>query len=93
MLDHPAYPTAAQLHAEADTDRLVAAQCAAANRLTEILSVAVAQVRTIDFPLGAPAQGYDPDDILALLRDMTPDLRVMIPRWRDAAVARVGEAV
>ena len=93
MPDHPAYPTAAQLHAAADTDRLVAAQCAAAQRLAEILSVAVAQVRTIDFPLGTPAQGYDPDDILALLRDMTPDLRTMIPRWRDAAVARVGESV
>jgi len=90
---HPAHPTAAQLQAEAATDRLVAAQCAAAERLAEILSVAVAQIRTIDFPLGAPAQGYDPDDILALLRDMTPDLRVMIPRWRDAAAARVGESV
>ena len=93
MLDHPAYPTAAQLHAEADTDRLVAAQCAAAERLAEILAVAIAQVRTIDFPLGTPAQGYDPDDILTLLRDMTPDLRTMIPRWHEVAADRVAEAV
>ena len=93
MLDHPAYPTTAQLQAEADTDRLVAHQCAAASRLTEILAVAVAQVRTIDFPLGMPAQGYDPDDILALLRDMTPDLKERIPHWHELADERIGEAV
>jgi len=93
MLDHPAYPTTAQLQAEADTDRLVAAQCAAADRLAEILTAARIQMGALDFPLGEPAQGYDPDDILALLRDMTPDLRMMIPRWREVAADRVAEAV
>jgi len=93
MLDHPAYPTTAQLQAEADTDRLVAAQCAAADRLAEILTAARIQMGALDFPLGEPAQGYEAQDIVQMLRDMTPDLRVMIPRWRDAALARVGESV
>jgi len=93
MPDHPAYPTAAQLHAEADTDRLVADQCAAAVNLAEILAAAATQIGALDFPLGEPAQGYDPADILQMLRDMTPNLRVMIRRWRDAAAERVGESV
>ena len=93
MLNHPAYPTAAQLHAEADTDRLVADQCAAALRLAEILAETAAKVSAIDFPLGEPAQGYEAADILALLRDMTPDLRTMIPRWHEVAADRVAEAV
>lgn len=60
--------TVADLTARA-TIRQQEADCAA---LAAALETAIATVGKLSFPLGAPAKGYYPDDIIGTLRDMMP---------------------
>ena len=71
MSYHPAYATRAQIEQAVRADLLADAAIAAIRRTRAALAGAHDIIASLQFPLGYPG-GYDPVDILALLRDMMP---------------------
>ena len=84
MTPHPAYPSTAQLSAEARAERLVAAAHEINRQAGWIVAQAVARLAALplrDAPCLAPAGDWA--DVLSALDDCVPDLRRSgdLDRW------------
>jgi hypothetical protein len=80
-------PTRAELHAQAEVDEAIAHDEAETERLRDILTQAIADVRALSFHFGSPCEHYDVEHITGALDDMLPPAAEVVSdrlRWAAA---------
>lgn len=72
MSTHPAYPTLRDLAVQAAAEAIIDADIASAQQMRLALATAAGTIAALKFVTGCPVVGYDIEDVLAGLADMTP---------------------